>query len=205
MPAALLVREQNPSASATVTFGTGRALMKDKISAGTSGFRAVAGLPPETSPGRSIRSFAHAPIPAVATLRRAIKNLLMMWKPHPTPYRSHSCRSSSERTNHAQVTARWILPIKNRRKSTTARTGDARVEGHPASSRQLNISEQARAIPAACPARCRNQPAPLNEAPIATRRRPINKRAEYATTSTSTNSNSAGPRNTQRTKPVTTK
>ncbi len=98
---------------------------------------------------------------------------------------------------HAQVTAQLDFANKEQTEEHYSPNGDASKA--TLRSRQLNISEQVGAgYPGGVPGALSNQPAPPNEAPIATP--PTNQQNAQNTpqTSTSTNSNSAGPRSTQR-------
>ncbi|EIY1236156.1 flagellar M-ring protein FliF [Salmonella enterica] len=98
---------------------------------------------------------------------------------------------------HAQVTAQLDFANKEQTEEHYSPNGDASKA--TLRSRQLNISEQVGAgYPGGVPGALSNQPAPPNEAPIATP--PTNQQNAQNTpqTSTSNNSNNAGPRSTQR-------
>ncbi|ECD9325943.1 flagellar basal body M-ring protein FliF [Salmonella enterica subsp. houtenae] len=197
----LFVREQkSPSASVTVTLEPGRALDEGQISAVVHLVSsAVAGLPPGnvtlvdqsghllTQSNTSGRDLNDAQLKFAndveSRIQRRIEAIL-------SPIVGNG-------NVHAQVTAQLDFANKEQTEEHYSPNGDASKA--TLRSRQLNISEQIGAgYPGGVPGALSNQPAPPNEAPIATP--PGNQQNAQNTqqTSTSTNSNSAGPRNTQR-------
>lgn len=203
----LFVREQkSPSASVTVTLEPGRALDEGQISAVVHLVSsAVAGLPPGnvtlvdqsghllTQSNTSGRDLNDAQLKFAndveSRIQRRIEAIL-------SPIVGNG-------NVHAQVTAQLDFANKEQTEEHYSPNGDASKA--TLRSRQLNISEQVGAgYPGGVPGALSNQPAPPNEAPIATP--PTNQQNAQNTpqtststsTSTSTNSNSAGPRSTQR-------